>query len=162
MSKQTRPNTDRVSYTPFGGIASAMACCFTHPLDLIKVHKQIIGVQQGTFGYGATLCQTKGFSSLYSGLTASLGRQLTYSMSRFAAYDYLKTKITDNQRNLTTVEKFAVSFGGGIIGGILGTPCDCINVRMQIDSAYEKNNPIRRNYNHVFKAGGRENALKNP
>lgn len=145
-----RPNTERIAYTPFGGLASGMAVFFTHPLDLIKVHKQIIGVNQGTFGYGATLFKSQGFFSLYSGLTASLGRQMTYSMSRFAAYDFMKQKITQNKRNLTAQEKFTVAFSSGIVGGILGTPCDMVNVRMQVDSAYEKSNPIRRNYRHVF------------
>ena len=145
-----RPDTDRISYVPFGGIASAMACCFTHPLDLIKVHKQIIGVDQGILSYGKTLTAKSGPGALYYGLTASLGRQMTYSMARFAAYDFLKTQKTGNKRPLTAWEKFYISFSGGVVGGILGTPCDCVNVRMQIDSAYEKNNPIRRNYNHVF------------
>jgi len=145
-----RPDTDRLSYVPFGGIASAMACCFTHPLDLIKVHKQIIGVDQGILSYGKSLTSQRGPGALYYGLTASLGRQMTYSMARFAAYDFFKYQLTENKRPLTGLEKFTIAFGGGIVGGIIGTPCDCVNVRMQIDSAYEKNNPIRRNYNHVF------------
>lgn len=153
--KQERPNTDRLSYAPFGGVASAMAACFTHPLDLIKVHKQLLTVDKGTLGYGAQLVKSQGPIGLYSGLTASLGRQMTYSLSRFAAYDYLKYKVTENKRPFTVMEKFSVAFSAGIIGGILGTPCDCINVRMQIDSAYAKNNPLRRNYNHVFNGLGR-------
>jgi len=127
-----------------------MATCFTHPLDLIKVHKQILSVDKGTFGYGAHLAKTKGPSALYSGLSASLGRQLTYSMARFAAYDYFKYLKTGNQRPLTGLEKFYIAFGGGVVGGIIGTPCDAVNVRMQIDSAYDKSNPKRRNYSHVF------------
>lgn len=146
----TKLNSDRVSYAPFGGVASGMACCFTHPLDLIKVHKQILSVEKGTFGYGAYLAKTKGPTALYSGLTASLGRQMTYSMARFAAYDYFKFLKTENKRPLTGFEKFYIAFGGGVVGGIIGTPCDCVNVRMQIDSAYEKSNPKRRNYSHVF------------
>lgn len=145
-----RPNTDRIAYIPFGGMGSGMAVFFTHPLDLIKVHKQIIGVRTNTFSYGAQVARNTGPLSLYSGLTASLGRQMTYSLSRFAAYDYFKAKKTDNKRNLTNFEKFYIAFGAGIVGGVIGTPCDCINVRMQIDSAYEAGNPMRRNYNHVF------------
>ena len=146
-----RPNTDRIAYIPFGGMGSGMAVFFTHPLDLIKVHKQILGIKINTFSYGVKVAKSSGGPlSLYSGLTASLGRQMTYSLSRFAAYDYFKAKTTNNQRNLTNFEKFYIAFGAGIVGGIIGTPCDCINVRMQIDSAYEANNPLRRNYNHVF------------
>ena len=74
----TRPDTERVAYGPFGGLASGMAVCFTHPLDLIKVHKQILTVEKGTFGYGAEMVRSKGPSSLYAGLSASLGRQMTY------------------------------------------------------------------------------------
>ena len=79
-------------------------------------------------------------------------------MSRFAAYDYFKFIKTENKRPLDAFEKFYIAFGGGVVGGIIGTPCDAVNVRMQIDSAYEKSNPKRRNYRHVFDGLGRTYA----
>lgn len=37
---ETRRREDKLSRWWFGGTASACAACFTHPLDLLKVHLQ--------------------------------------------------------------------------------------------------------------------------
>lgn len=45
---EPRRREDKLSRWWFGGTASACAACFTHPLDLLKVHLQ---TQQGTKKY---------------------------------------------------------------------------------------------------------------
>merc|ERR1712000_766811 len=158
-SESTLKNTDRIAYWYFGGVASAGAACCTHPLDLIKVHLQLDAqkgkgfLTKGTEIYKAQGSLPKGVRSLYSGLTASIGRQLTYSLTRFAVYDKAKEIRTENKRNLTLAEKVSISFFGGCIGGLIGTPCDLVNVRMQNDSALKLAD--RRNYKHVFNGLGR-------
>lgn len=57
----TRRKEDKISRWYFGGTASAMAVCFTHPLDLVKVHMQT--QQKGKlsfFGAFADVIQKQG------------------------------------------------------------------------------------------------------
>ena len=94
-----RQDPSRKSRWYFGGLASMGAACCTHPLDLIKVHLQTAtatqnAVQQGSshpkvgiFGTIAKVYKTDGVRGFYSGLTASLLRQASYSTTRFAIYD---------------------------------------------------------------------------
>ena len=67
------------------------AACCTHPLDLIKVHLQTSsssdGQKRGIAGAVAKVYRSDGVKGFYSGLTASLLRQASYSTTRFAIYD---------------------------------------------------------------------------
>lgn len=149
-----RDSSEKLPYFWQGGAASIMACCCTHPIDLVKVHLQTSKVNHGMGGqakviytmYGGGISGARAF---YSGLTASMGRQLTYSATRFAVYDYLKSYLTNDKRNLTGLEKVACAMSAGALGGVMGTPCDLVNVRMQSDSKLKPGDPARRNYRNV-------------
>lgn len=73
----------------------------------------------GTFQY---ILRNNGFLGLYSGLSASLLRQITYSTTRFGIYEELKTRMT--KRNNGKPPSFpvlvAMSCTSGFIGGISG------------------------------------------
>ncbi|EDV27331.1 uncharacterized protein TRIADDRAFT_21144 [Trichoplax adhaerens] len=132
-----------------GGLAGAAAACFTHPLDLVKVHLQT--QQQASMGasrMAINVVKTDGITALYTGLSASVMRQLTYSTARFAIYDYLKTKFQHGNDPLPFIQKIGIAAVGGAVGGIVGNPADMVNVRMQNDVKIPKEN--RRNYRHVF------------
>lgn len=86
----------------------------------------------------------EGVSGLYSGLTASIVRQLTYSGIRFGIYEELKSKTgpaPSNQFLLTT------AWCSGFAGGIAGNFADVLNVRMQHDGSLPSHQ--RHNYRHV-------------
>src|SRR5690349_8026665 len=83
----------RVPRWYFGGIASAGAACFTHPLDTMKVYYQTSGQLAGPQSLVAStlrVIKTNGFLALYNGLSASILRQLTYSGTRFGIYESAK------------------------------------------------------------------------
>lgn len=87
----TVDKTRRIGRWYFGGTASAMAACCTHPLDLLKVHLQT--QQKGKIGLismGIKVVKSDGITGLYNGLTASILRQLTYSLTRFGIYETVK------------------------------------------------------------------------
>ncbi|XP_033108710.1 mitochondrial dicarboxylate carrier-like [Anneissia japonica] len=135
----------------FGGLSSACAVCITHPLDLIKVHLQTQQeVKKRGFHFAAKIIKHNGITALYNGLSASIGRQLTYSLTRFAIYDSVKNHLTDDNPNLQLpfYQKAVLAMFAGACGGFIGTPPDMINVRMQNDVKL----PVekRRNYKHVF------------
>lgn len=133
----------------FGGLASAGAVFFTHPLDLVKVHLQTQQkVEMGALSMGLKVVRTDGPLALYNGLSASILRQLTYSLTRFAIYDSLKTVISEGNedRPLPFYQKTMLAMFAGAIGGFVGTPADLVNVRMQNDIKVSADQ--RRNYKH--------------
>ncbi|KAH8427519.1 putative mitochondrial dicarboxylate carrier [Aspergillus melleus] len=134
----------------FGGSASCFAAAVTHPLDLVKVRLQTRGpgapsTMVGTFGH---VLKNDGFLGLYSGLSAALLRQITYSTTRFGIYEELKSRLStpDSPPGLLTLVGMACA--SGFLGGIAGNPADVLNVRMQSDAALPP--AQRRNYRHAF------------
>ena len=137
---------DKLPRWYFGGLASAFAACFTHPLDLIKVQLQTRTGQVALLPLAVELVRKNGTSfhlphpgnqpsagvlvGLYSGISASLFRQLTYSTIRFAIYDTAKLFMS---KDTGLGSKMGVAFMGGALGGFVGTPPDKVNVRMQND-----------------------------
>ncbi|KAG2286514.1 hypothetical protein Bca4012_082911 [Brassica carinata] len=163
-----------------GGIASIVAGCSTHPLDLIKVRMQLQGesapVQTnlrpalafqtsssatvhappppprvGIIGIGSRIVRQEGTRALFSGVSATVLRQTLYSTTRMGLYDILKTKWTDPEtKSIPLTRKLAAGFIAGGIGAAVGNPADVAMVRMQADGRL----PLvdRRNYKSVLDA----------
>jgi len=143
------PKTKRVAKWYHGGVASAMAACCTHPLDLLKVHLQT--QQTGKIGLvqmGVKVFKSDGILGLYNGLSASLLRQLTYSMTRFAIYESVKNNLSEPGQAMPFYQKVLLGGFAGAVGGVAGTPGDLINVRMQNDMKLPP--AERRNYKHAI------------
>lgn len=62
-----------------------------------------------------------GFQGLYAGLTASLMRQMSYSLVRLGTYEELKARVSQNGPPSTFSLIFAASIAGGL-GGVAGNP----------------------------------------
>ncbi|KAF3202104.1 Mitochondrial dicarboxylate transporter [Orbilia oligospora] len=137
----------------FGGASSMWAAVFTHPLDLNKVRLQTAkkvgnGPKPGMVDTFRTIFRNEGFLGLYSGLTASLLRQATYSTTRFGIYEELKGMVKKPNKELPLPTLIALSSTSGFLGSIAGNPADIINVRMQQDGALEPSK--RRNYKNAI------------
>jgi len=134
-----------------GGASAMGAVCFTHPLDLVKVHLQTqkevppLGMVQ----LGKRVIVNDGLRGLWNGLSASLFLfQGTYSTARFAIYGAIQNSMACDVSSLSIGQKILVSAFAGCIGGFLATPGAKINVRMQDDMRL---NPVeRKNYKHVI------------
>jgi dicarboxylate transporter 10 len=126
------------------------ACLVTHPLDLAKVRLQTAsqrGQSLGSMVY--QIIKNEGFFKIYSGLTASLLRQATYSTARFGVYEFLKETYVDRYKATpTTAVLLPMSMVSGALGGLVGNPSDVVNIRMQNDSTLPKEQ--RRNYRNAF------------
>ena len=68
----------------------------------------------------ASIAQS-GFRSLYTGLTASLMRQMSYSLVRLGTYEDMKARISRSGPPSTPTLILMASFAG-ILGGIAGNP----------------------------------------
>ncbi|KAK1595018.1 mitochondrial carrier domain-containing protein [Colletotrichum navitas] len=136
----------------FGGSASSMAACVTHPLDLVKVRLQVRrpDAPKSMSGTFAHIFRNHGVTGLYNGLSASLLRQMTYSTVRFGAYEEMKVRAT--RANGGKAPSFpvlvAMASASGFVGGISGNAADVLNVRMQQDAALPA--AERRNYRHAL------------
>lgn len=62
-----------------------------------------------------------GFSSLYAGLSASLMRQMSYSLVRLGSYEKMKAYLSRDGRASTPRLLVAACLAGGL-GGIAGNP----------------------------------------
>lgn len=162
-----------------GGIASVVAGCSTHPLDLIKVRMQLQGestqasnpnlrpalanppgsvqpprpvARTGPIAVGVKLVQQEGVSALFSGVSATILRQLLYSTTRMGLYDMMKKKWSDpnSATGMPLTRKIAAGLTAGGIGAVVGNPADVAMVRMQADGRLPP--AQRRNYKSVVDA----------
>ncbi|KAI9484195.1 MAG: mitochondrial carrier domain-containing protein [Benjaminiella poitrasii] len=143
----------------FGGAASCLATFVSHPFDLAKVRLQTLRIENATlwsefkllsparmFRTMWMIARTEGLPALYSGLSASLLRQGTYSTIRFGLYDQFKWYVAGDQKP-TVRQLILCSTMAGALGGAFGNPSDVVNVRMQNDGQLPANQ--RRNYKNV-------------
>lgn len=131
--------SQKIRNQPFwlGGAAASMAACFTHPLDLTKVRMQ---TRPGTaskatmFGTLSSSIRNLGIRSVYTGISAALMRQMSYSMVRFGCYEHMKSIITEGGKKRPTAIQLVVAGGiAGGLGGVAGNPADILLVRMTTD-----------------------------
>ncbi|OQV21913.1 Mitochondrial dicarboxylate carrier [Hypsibius exemplaris] len=139
--------TRKVARWYFGGVASTLAVCITHPLDTLKVYLQ---TQQGSSArllpVATQIIRQQGFLALYSGISASLIRQLTHTTTRFGIYEALKP--SDPTKPFPFHIKILTAGFSGACGGFVGAPADLVNVRMQNDVKLPEG--MRRNYKHAL------------
>ncbi|KAF5798394.1 putative mitochondrial carrier protein [Helianthus annuus] len=155
-----------------GGIASIVAGCSTHPLDLIKVRMQLQGEnspmraapaqlgasipvsgppRMGPIAVGMRIIQQDGAAGLFSGVSATMLRQTLYSTTRMGLYDMMKIKWTDPETgSMRLWKKIGAGLIAGGIGAAVGNPADVAMVRMQADGRLPA--AQRRNYKSVVDA----------
>jgi dicarboxylate transporter 10 len=83
-------------------------------------------------GLGVKIYKTDGIGGFYSGLTASILRQMTYTITRFGCYETAK-KYMPTDKNAPFYQKVLLAGISGAAGGMMGQPADLVNVRMQND-----------------------------
>ncbi|KAJ2510404.1 Mitochondrial dicarboxylate transporter [Coemansia sp. RSA 2049] len=138
------------------GVSAMAAACFTHPIDLIKVHLQTSTTRKRALQTAREIVREAGIPGLYRGLSAALLRQGTYTMARFAAYDVAKDALQRRRRRqqqqangggrnrLGGVQVGLATLVSGVAGGVVGNPAEILNVRMQNDQTLPPHQ--RRNY----------------
>ncbi|KAI6153279.1 mitochondrial carrier [Pisolithus tinctorius] len=127
-----------MSNYPFwlGGIAASMAASITHPLDLTKIRMQTLGPAAQPPSMIAVMRASLGESGLrsfYTGLSASLLRQMSYTLVRLGSYEEMKRRMS-LRGPLATGKLLLAAAAAGALGGIAGNPADILLVRMTSDS----------------------------
>lgn len=65
------------------------ATLFVQPLDLIKNRMQLSGTKVSTVSVISSILKNEGLFAMYSGLSAGLLRQATYTTTRLGIYTWL-------------------------------------------------------------------------
>jgi len=117
-----------------GGVAASLAACCTHPLDLTKVRMQTMGTSGRSISavLKLTLAES-GIRSLYTGLSASLLRQMSYSLVRLGSYEQIKQWLAQGHKPSSFHLVISAGLAGGL-GGLMGNPADVLLVRMTTDN----------------------------
>uniref|UniRef100_A0A8C8EI48 Mitochondrial dicarboxylate carrier n=1 Tax=Oncorhynchus tshawytscha TaxID=74940 RepID=A0A8C8EI48_ONCTS len=138
----------------FGGLSSSAAACITHPLDLIKVHLQTQHeVRMRMVGMTMSVVQREGVLALYSGLSASLCRQMTYSLSRFAIYETVSDQMKDRTHGpMPFYQKVLLGLFGGTHCLHTGKTfiLDTFPPRSRMQNDVKVPLELRRNYAHAL------------
>ncbi|ETW87693.1 mitochondrial substrate carrier [Heterobasidion irregulare TC 32-1] len=149
----------KVSPHDFGRLGVA-ACC-THPLDLTKVRMQTVQFVSGSSRISTvtvlrTTIAESGVRSLYTGLTASILRQMTYSLVRLGSYEKMKFSLS-RDRQPSPSELLLAAMAAGGLGGVAGNPADILLVRMTSDST----RPPEKRYNYSNALTGLVSLIRN-
>jgi len=153
---QKKNETPKALVFAFGGLSGCGAATVVQPMDLVKNRMQVSGEGGGVKLYNnsihcaQTIIKTEGFSGLYSGLSASLARQVLYTTTRLGLYNTLLEKYSSNGEKPGFFAKAGMGLTAGATGALIGTPADVALVRMCVDNRLPVNE--RRNYKSVIDA----------
>lgn len=129
------------------------AAVTTHPIDLVKV-RLMMDLKRGggdnPIKVAVNIVKEDGLKGLYKGLSASLLRQATYSMTRFGVYGPVKDMISGDDKTPSAWKKLLSGMIAGAIGAIVGNPADLTMVRMQADGKA----PVHERYNYTSVGNG--------
>jgi len=143
----------------FGGSAGMGATVFVQPLDLVKNRMQGIKILKGekrptSLSILMGVVRNEGFRTLYTGLSAGLLRQATYTTTRLGIYTFLFEKMSGSDgKPPPFLVKAGIGMAAGATGAFVGTPAEVALIRMTSDGNLPAEQ--RRNYKSVFDALGR-------
>ncbi|XP_048482117.1 mitochondrial 2-oxoglutarate/malate carrier protein isoform X2 [Plutella xylostella] len=136
----------------FGGLAGMAATCVVQPLDLIKTRMQLGGAGRSSFTVAGEIVAREGFPALYTGLSAGLLRQATYTTTRLGVYNILfdmyKEKYQGHAPGFGV--KMLLGVAAGSVGAFVGTLAEVALIRMTADGRLPAEQ--RRNYRNVVDA----------
>uniref|UniRef100_A0A8C5FSB1 Solute carrier family 25 member 11 n=1 Tax=Gadus morhua TaxID=8049 RepID=A0A8C5FSB1_GADMO len=141
----------------FGGLAGMGATVFVQPLDLVKNRMQLSG--QGSkareyktsFHALVSILKNEGVGGIYTGLSAGLLRQATYTTTRLGIYTILFEKMTRPDGTPPSfIMKALIGMTAGAIGAFVGTPAEVALIRMTADGRLPADQ--KRGYSNVFNA----------
>ncbi|KAF0302613.1 Mitochondrial 2-oxoglutarate/malate carrier protein [Amphibalanus amphitrite] len=140
----------------FGGSAGMAATMFVQPLDLLKNRMQMSGMggaareHKTSFHFARAIVLKEGVRGMYSGLSAGLLRQATYTTTRLGIYTELFERASKDGKPPPFFTKAAIAMVAGLVGSFIGTPAELCLIRMTSDGRLPE--AERRNYKHAFDA----------
>ncbi|MCP9261552.1 Dicarboxylate/tricarboxylate carrier [Dirofilaria immitis] len=148
MDSKNKLNSDSITIPHvvkfvLGGTAGMGATLVVQPLDLLKNRMQINGLS-------AKKSPVQGYFAIYSGLSAGLLRQATYTTTRLGIYTWLFEHFTKDGTTTSFVTKAAIGLTAGAAGSFVGTPAEVALIRMCTDGRLPPEQ--QRRYKNVMNA----------
>ncbi|KAL3993751.1 Mitochondrial 2-oxoglutarate/malate carrier protein [Acanthocheilonema viteae] len=148
----TVPNV--VKFT-FGGTAGMGATLLVQPLDLLKNRMQLNGLgskkeSRSSLHVLKSIIANEGFFAIYSGLSAGLLRQATYTTTRLGTYTWLFEEFTKDRTTINFATKVVIGLTAGAAGSFVGTPAEVALIRMCTDGRLPREE--QRRYKNVLDA----------
>jgi len=141
----------------FGGSAGIGATFVVQPLDLVKNRLQLSGADGQTKMYKSTgdaiskIIRSEGVAAMYTGLSAGILRQATYTTTRLGVFNILMDKFASPDGTPPGFfTKAALGMTAGACGAFVGTPAEVALIRMTADGRLPP--AERRNYSSAFNA----------
>lgn len=124
------------------------------PLDLVKNRMQLIGAgskggKVTSFTVVKTVIKNEGLFSLYTGLSAGIFRQASYTTVRMGVYSSLIDRLAVDGKT-SFVTQILSGSAAGAAGAFCGTPAEVCLIRMTSDGRLPPEQ--KRNYKNVFNA----------
>ena len=132
------------------------ATLFVQPLDLVKNRMQLSGEMGAARQYKnsgqavLSILKTEGVRGIYTGLSAGLLRQATYTTTRLGIYMTLFDMCTKDGKAPNFFMKMGLGITAGGIGAFVGTPAEVALIRMTADGRLPVDQ--RRGYTGVVNA----------
>ncbi|EQB77870.1 mitochondrial 2-oxoglutarate/malate carrier protein-like isoform 2 [Camelus ferus] len=133
------------------------ATVFVQPLDLVKNRMQLSGEGAKTREYKTSfhaltsILRAEGLRGIYTGLSAGLLRQATYTTTRLGIYTVLFERLTGADGTPPGfLLKAVIGMTAGATGAFVGTPAEVALIRMTADGRLPADQ--RRGYKNVFNA----------
>lgn len=133
------------------------ATCIVQPLDLVKTRMQMSGVGGASKEHASAIhalkniVRTEGALALYTGLSAGLARQASYTTVRLGVFTSLMDHFKNPDGSMPGIgQKAFFAMTAGAIGSFIGTPTEVALIRMTSDGRLPVSE--RRNYRNVFDA----------
>ncbi|XP_071577429.1 mitochondrial 2-oxoglutarate/malate carrier protein [Temnothorax nylanderi] len=148
--KKKQPIPPMINFL-LGGLSGMAGTCVVHPMDVIKNRMQVHKGKSSILNIIGTIYSEEGIITFYSGLTAGLVRQATYTTVRLGTYNQMQDFWRQRYIGRPSFAVLAFMAGtAGAVGAFVGTPADVALVRMTTDGRL----PVeqRRNYKNVFDA----------
>lgn len=138
-------------------------------MEIVKIQMQLAGT---TGGLPKTLTEVVGqlgFKGLYYGATATLCRDIPFSIVFFSSFSFLKNRLkreSSSQPSLPTV--FLAGIIAGSLAAVVATPMDVVKTRLQasvhtygpFDIVREKRPPLLSLYRDIVRNEGYSALMK--
>lgn len=104
-----------------------------------------------------TTIAESGVRSLFTGISASIFRQMTYSLVRIGAYENMKYRLSKDGQKPSSGKLLLAAMAAGGLGGMAGNPADVLLVRMTSDSI----RPPEKRFNYPNALSGLVSLMRN-